>query len=589
MLLSRYHIIKRNMLKDLKTIKKKIADTILEPVGSRNFLFIVLYFTVVSLLELLAYKNGIISIVQSRIWLVTGVLLLLSAVFSFGYSIFKDIKNRQWFCLFGCLPVLFVLCAVIGNINFADISFEATQQVAAGLDAFKANDLNYTGVAFLGYSCRQYLMAAIPSVIFGRSVFALHLGFGIPFIVGIFALYGEIRIWLKENGLREEYALIPLYAIPAFRFIPEYYMIFEQTITPVAFTMIGIAVYMMMKRTRSFFSFVAIAWIGGFLANCYTPALASLGLLLCFLVFYAVELFLKNRKASESRINGNRYTIISILMVILNVVVFFGATVLRQRSDRINELRKDAGFFNVLFDSWMDFLNDKHVVFLGVFLGIVLLYMFLSLTGRFKFRDFTVSCWVLGVVFLANYMVGYTTYEKSVIMQRAMIIIPVIVTSIFVTIMELVKKYSVKYNFGIMVSVLLLLGMISGYNFLSEHQSFKYMGYVQPLKYAINDTLGVLKKEKVSAESEINICLFTDNIFQHNIQDYAVYFFPKAHTVSGNVGTAPEDMDLNLPTVYISESPDHMNITGNVEMKTFRNLRYKTNHVWYVGFNNFHH
>ena len=38
----------------------------------------------------------------------------------------------------------------------------------------------------------------------------------------------------------------------------------------------------------------------------------------------------------------------------------------------------------------------------------------------FAFRDFTISCWTFGVVLFANYLAGYTTYQKAWILQRNM-------------------------------------------------------------------------------------------------------------------------------------------------------------------------
>ncbi len=41
---------------------------------------------------------------------------------------------------------------------------------AAGLRSFEAPDWNYTGKAFLGYPNRQYLVAALPTLVLGRTV-----------------------------------------------------------------------------------------------------------------------------------------------------------------------------------------------------------------------------------------------------------------------------------------------------------------------------------------------------------------------------------------------------------------------------------
>ena len=155
------------------------------------------------------------------------------------------------------------------------------------------NDWNYTGTAFLGYPNRQYLIAALPAVFLGRSITALHLGFAYPFLIGLVMLFAEIKNWLKDWGINENLSLIPVYALPAFRFIPEYFMNFEQAITPVALTMMGNALFLKLYRKPTFVGFIGLSWVGCLFCDSYTPAVASLGLLLCFLLLYMISLMAK--------------------------------------------------------------------------------------------------------------------------------------------------------------------------------------------------------------------------------------------------------------------------------------------------------
>ncbi|MDE7297659.1 MAG: hypothetical protein K2N94_02375, partial [Lachnospiraceae bacterium] len=261
--------------------------------GSRRLL---LYFAAISILEILAYtRQGIFSAAASRIWLLTGIFCLAVFCCQVGGRLAEDIKNRQYIVPAGFAILILIYCSFIGNIGYADINADAAQQAAAGLDSFSSRDWNYTGVAFLGYANRQYILAALPAALFGRSIATLHLGFACPFLIGLTMLFLELRSWLKREGLNEALALIPVYALMAFRFIPEYFLNFEQAITPVALTMMGIALFMQLYRAPSVLGFLCLSWVGCLFCDSYTPVIASLGLLLCFLALYMIELFLKSR------------------------------------------------------------------------------------------------------------------------------------------------------------------------------------------------------------------------------------------------------------------------------------------------------
>lgn len=188
------------------------------------------------------------------------------------------------------------LFSFIGNVKYGDINADAAQQLSAGLYSFSVADWNYTEEAFLGYSNRQYLLGAIPAFFFGRSILTLYLGFAGLFLLGWTMLYFEFQVWLKKYGVNETIALIPCYSILGFQFITEYYLNFEQAITPVALTMIGIALYMRLCRRIDVITMISLTWVGGFYCDSYTPVVASLGLLFCFLGLYVIYLYLIYRK-----------------------------------------------------------------------------------------------------------------------------------------------------------------------------------------------------------------------------------------------------------------------------------------------------
>lgn len=542
------------------------------------------YFAVVSLLELLAYtKGGASSIIASRLWLFTALFCFGLFLYAGIKKLVEDVKQKAYFLILSFFVLVGIFCFYIGNLAYSDVNADAAQQVAAGLDSFGVADWNYTGVAFLGYPNRQYILAALPALLFGRSITTLHMGFALPFLIGLSMLFLELRNYLKDKGMNEQYALLPVYALPAFPFITEYFMNFEQAITPVALTMMGIALFLKLCRKPDVGSVIALSWVGCFYCDSYTPVLASLGLLLCFLGLYLFNLYRKHGKAIWKKQDKEKLYLGEVILGLMcNIVLFFVATMLAKRSDRMDSFREDISLREFAVEAWKEFFTDTNAVFLGIFAGIVILYIFLSVLGRLKFHDFVISCWVFGVVFFANYMVGYTSYEKAWILQRNMIVIPVLVVAIFLAAMRLLEKHPIKANKSIVCCLLLFFGLCGILNFNSEHQSFNYFRYIQPMKYMLQYAEDTLREYGIEDTEEFNLVLYTDNQFQTNVYDYAKFFYPNAHAVSFGTGAFPEGVDFTLPTFLFSEKEDvGVPFDGEVECHTFKNRRYRMEVSWY--------
>ena len=378
---------------------------------------------------------------------------------------YADLKQKRYVLLVGFLWLICFLFYYIGNIGYADINPDATQQLGAGLDSFHVVDWNYTGLAFLGYANRQYVLGAIPALLFGRSVFTLHLGFAGLFIIGLSMMYFEFREWLKMNEVEETLALLPCYAI---------------------------------------------TWVGCFYSNSYTPAIASLGLLICFMILYAVDIYRKNVTITTVKKTWAEYKSSFVKMELLGasaitMVCFFVATLLGKREDRLTSVREDMNLIVLLLDAGKDFFTDKNAVFFGVFLGIVLLYMLFAFTFRLKFYDFVIAGWVLVVVLFANLLVGYTTsYEKSWILQRNMIVIPVLVTGIFLSMVRILRANQLQFRNRCLIVLLLFFGLLGVNHFGKEHQSFTYFRYIQSMKFMITCAEIVLDENGISDEDEFN-------------------------------------------------------------------------------------
>ena len=627
---------------------------------------LIIYFLISSMLEILAYAaGGLFAVLAAWAWLITAVILGILFLYYTGKQAYRDIKGKKYFVSFGFLVLVFLFFSFIGNIAYSDINPDAAQQAAAGLDSFASADLNYTGKAFLGYPVRQYTIAAIPALIFGRGIWTLHAGFGMYFIVGLTIFFLGLRSWLKSKDMKEEHALLPCYSLLCFPFITEYYQNFEQAIIPVSLTMLAIGLYLKLLVHTDLKLYIAITYTGCLMADSYTPVLASMGLLIVFILLmnnrfksesdkikiaiqqdeeerqsdvdsshpaikemtdmeqneavkagpdidYADEIIRDTPEkkialdtdelvtGSDDRKPPHKTKTIPLEMMVplgaaLNMVVFFLATFVQGRSDRITEFREEESVLKSMFSAWTDFFTDANARFLGVFGGLVLLYIVLSIAGAFKLHDALISLWVLAVVFMSDYMIGYTSYEKAWILQRNMIVIPVLLTGIFIALMFFLEKHKMKVPVliqGIVLAVMFTAGL---FNFSQQHRSFNYFRYIQPMKHLISYVGDTLDEYGLDVTDKFNLVVYTDNILEQNMYDYAKFFFPNAEVYIGMENIYPDIEDEGLATfIYADDSrldrlipeldpgPSYVKaMSTSMYKKEFDNKRYDCTAEWY--------
>ena len=221
--------------------------------------------------------------------------------------------------------------------------------------------------------------------------------------------------------------------------------------------------------------------------------------------------------------------------------------------------------------------------------------MLLSLTGRLLICDGLVSLWVLGVVFFSDYMTGYTAYDKAWLMQRNMIVIPVLLTCIFLWIMHFIKKHGLTVPKPVLYIFLIFFFGAGLFNFSQPHKSFKYFSYIQPMKYAIDYISDTLKENGLKATDEFCIIIYTDNILESNIYDYASFFFPNATTYSESGYEYDDDIDTSKVCMFFAEDDRLMALDPGMEgsdgyttflrtpmdSRTSYNIRYDSNVTWY--------
>ena len=110
------------------------------------------------------------------------------------------------------------------------------------------------------------------------------------------------------------------------------------------------------------------------------------------------------------------------------------------------------------------------------------------------------------------------------------------------------------------------------------------------MKYAIEYIDETLKENGLKNTDEFNLIIYTDNVLQSNIHDYAAFFYPNATTYSESGYLYNSSLDYSKPSIYLAEDtrlktlePDNAGADTYIKFlksatgsKTYKNIRYGT-------------
>jgi hypothetical protein len=228
-----------------------------------------------------APEQGILRAAAAWGWIACAAIVLGSALASnlrpFVQRGFWSSRDVVWYLVAYFLPVALVAFGATGYLH-TQINDEAIQQVAAGLGFLDSRrDLGLFSTGFVGYPARQYLLAALPSLAFGRSLVALRLGFGGLYLIGYLSFLCAARGYLEARKSASPMLLAALGGVlAALGSYPLLYArLFEQTTVPVAAIYLFLAGLLRTMSRPGPLGGLWILWSLGFMPYAYTPALSG--------------------------------------------------------------------------------------------------------------------------------------------------------------------------------------------------------------------------------------------------------------------------------------------------------------------------
>jgi hypothetical protein len=385
-----------------------------------------------SALEVTAYlKGGGFSIVSSRVWFIMLIGYICISIWVVASQLFKDISSRIWYpAAILMLLITFSLWGV--NNTKILVDSESALQVDAGLTNFTHLDWGYTTPAFLGYPSRQYLVIAIPSLVFGRNLVNLRLGYGLILSLGIALFYVALRtIFPERNGFTSGLAMLFLLGSPAFIGYLKHY---EQSIIPISLTMQSIGWVVFIIKKKNILGALSLIWIGSMLATSYTPGLGS-WILLCGSIGYLAyhSLFKRNFR--------QLFFYISCLLTIL----VFGLSSFITRTDILNRAIRTGGTFgSSIIETFRIFelvvQTNSESIFGPLMITWIILYLVLAIVGIWDYKHMAIALWSILIILSAGFMRGFASPPAEASIHRALIILPVLIIGSAAVFSSLINK-----------------------------------------------------------------------------------------------------------------------------------------------------
>ncbi len=480
-----------------------------------------LYALSVSAIEIGAYQfGGLFAVVASRAWLVCGAVFLTCSLARIWSTFRRDFSERFFWGFAVTLAVAGVTFWKIGSFEYF-INGEAAHQVYNGLCHWMERDLHYTGCGFFCYPSRQYLLAALPSVLFGRNLSSLRLSYLWLFFLGMLLFYVGLRQRLRSAPNGGCLAAVAELSILSFPYVVLFLRGPEQSLMPLALTLAATGWYLVSLAEPGPLSALCLSWIGALLATSYTPGLAGWSLVIGMLLLTMAARLKEGRKREAS-----------LLFLAAVIVISFGVSSFLTRGDielRIYQerrgsfgdiLRQIRGGYFVFFLPGQRL--EDHVFMNPLWLLPLSLYLITSLLWSNGAAHFLISLWAIGVIAASVYLQGYAVAGPAHDIHKAMVALPPLVAGTIIKVGTFVEKVRLSLRMEAL-ALFLLLAVSVGWNLSHSHSA--YHDVINRRQHEVLQWSLTVAQEMALVDSPIDMYVFSSADF--TMEDYWRYFFPR--------------------------------------------------------------
>ncbi|HRE79851.1 MAG TPA: hypothetical protein PLN52_02325 [Opitutaceae bacterium] len=374
-------------------------------------------------------------------WVVLAVGSLSAAWYLILQRLWTAAKARHGMLLLVFLGGAWLTFGRLADTSSFPVNREATQQVAAGLEAWQKPDLGYHETAFLSgsYPTRQYLLLAIPAKLFGRELVPLRFGYALLFFTG-WALFLVTlgQRWRGAEDVKAEQAspLPVLAALTVFTFplVTHWLFNYEQTIVPLSLTLQTVAwaidISVTGKRTR----LIPLAWSAGMLGTCYSTGLTVWGL--CLLLGGALVLFWRHAPVAKREVTRGQFAVTLAYVISMGVSTLWTMRLIlpgkfTTRTIISEEPMATETFWQRVQEGFQALLHHPFFPFFHPFLALAFLLPLIVLVARKPSRATWVPTalwmWMIVTIVAAVTLRGYCHRPPPFDLHRAMVIVPFLI------------------------------------------------------------------------------------------------------------------------------------------------------------------
>jgi hypothetical protein len=469
---------------------------------------------ILCLLEIRAYfTRGMLPVIASRAWALMGVAYFAATGMLIVGSLLSDLRKRK--CLFALLVIGLAIMVFyrLGDMYHLQINYESAKQLASFL-TFNIHhpDWGYTGNAFVGYPARQFIIVAIPSLLFGNEVFWLQFGYAMLFYSGVLCFYLGVRHYFSTKQHGELWALLTVLSCFTFPYLMHYLYNMEQIILPIALVMHALGWLLLSLEKLTATRAVILAWIGGLLGTSYTPALAA------WILFQSFFLLLLVQAAREKR----RAQIVLWVSVCAYTLTFGLCSFLTRIDVRLGP-QPGHSAESLLAALKVFFLGHPQEYMPPVLAILVAIFFLLALTGRLGFIKWITAVWLLVVVYFSASSGGYAPYDPVFTLYRSILLIPVMMLACWDSYLGLFKKFTTLKRIEPILAIILCLAAAAAtiHVYVERRKSYG----PSSKEFFISFLLNQAESAGIRDQPAIFISM-TNQVTYHPIQGYGEYFFP---------------------------------------------------------------
>lgn len=485
---------------------------------SCSILFILLIIEIIS-----SCKQGIFSTTAALVYYGLAYSLLGYVLYEFIKTIKNDIKNKSYLSLIGFIIVISFYLFFVFTISYGLIHIESEQEMRDIMNLSKTSDFGYNGIIYGKYPARELILSSPIVLLFGRSVLTLRLCFAVLFIVGIIRFYIGLKHYLEYKSLNSKYAFIPLISLLIFPYIHEYFNYFEQSMLPVSILMILIGVFLdFYIDNNKFVHYLEFIFIVNYLGHSYYTNLAILGLTLVIFLFIIIS----------NSIHKPCIVILSSIksIILLSICTIYG--IISYLVTNYDESTSDIAWDQIQNapKSIIEFLFNEHSLFFS-FMGIVFIgYFILSICFKLSILDFLITGWSFAVMITALYVNRH--YEEFSLYHRITIIIPIIITMIFIHGYNFIIKYDIKVS-KILLYVYMILCLISGVYFTFHLQGTTiFADTIETVSYTFAEDYLLEVTDKFDLRDKDIVIFYTPNLsYYWGYSNHMEFFYPNCKPI----------------------------------------------------------